>query len=230
MWRPLQDRLGDTTIVPIDLPGFGSAAPGPESLDGFADYVLIEMESAGIRRAIVGGLSMGGYVAFRLWQKAPERIAGLILADTRAGADTQEAAAKRLQQAERARNEGVEWIPNEMLDAVLGDWTRRSRPSVVEEVKAIMEDANAEGVARALIAMRGRPDSVPILRSISVPTLVLVGDEDTLTPIDESRRIAEGIPHAELVVVPRAGHLSAIENPEAVAEAVEHFLATRSFG
>lgn len=229
MWRRLRDRLGDRTIVAPDLPGFGRKAPGAATLDGFAADVLAEMDAAGIERAIVGGLSMGGYVAFRLWEHASERVAGLILADTRAGADTEAAAEKRLAQAERARNEGVAWIPAEMLDAVLGETTRRSRPGVVEEVREMMADADAEGVARALLAMRARPDSRPLLPKISVPTLVIVGDEDTLTPIEESRTIAEGIGDAELAVISGAGHLSAIEDPESAAEAIEIFLGARSF-
>ncbi|HUE95284.1 MAG TPA: alpha/beta fold hydrolase [Longimicrobiaceae bacterium] len=224
MWSSLQDRLGDRSTLAPDFPGFGSRSPRPANLDAFAGAVIEEMDRAGIARAVFVGLSMGGYVAFRLWARHPERVAGMVLADTRAGPDSEAAAEKRLQQAERARTEGISWVPEEMLGAVLGESTRRDRPDVVEIVRKLMLEATPEGVARALLAMRERPDSRPLLPTIDVPVLVLVGEEDQLTGIEESRTIAEGVPGAELKVIPRAGHLSNLENPEAFEGAVLEFL------
>jgi 3-oxoadipate enol-lactonase len=167
---------------------------------------------------------MGGYTAFRLHALAPERVAGMVLADTRAGADDEAGRAKRADQAARARREGVGWLAEAMVPALLGETTRRERPDVVAQVRALVAEAHAEGVARALEAMRARPDSLPRLGEIRVPVLVLVGEEDTLTPPAESRRIAEGVSDGRLVVLPGAGHLANLEAPDAFNAALGEFL------
>jgi pimeloyl-ACP methyl ester carboxylesterase len=225
MWARQKAALDGRTVLAPDLPGFGSSPPGEESLDGFAEQVVLAMDAAGIERAVVAGLSMGGYVALRLWDRWPERVAGLVLADTRAGADSPEAAERREEQASRARNEGVAWLAESMLPNVLGPTTLQERPEVVEHVRRMMEGASAEGVARALLAMRGRPDSTDLLRRIDVPVLAIVGEEDTLTPPAEARLIAESVPDGRLEVLPGAGHLSNLENPEAFEAVLGRFLA-----
>lgn len=224
MWRPQVEALPDRTVLAPQFPGFGGRAQGEASLDAFARAVLADMDAAGVERAVVVGLSMGGYVAFRLHALAPERVAALVLADTRAGADDDAGRGRRADQAARARAEGVAWLADAMLPALLGATTRAERPEAVAETRRLIAAADAEGVARALEAMAARPDSGPRLAEIAVPVLALAGDEDTLTPVAEARRIAEGVPDGRLVVLPGAGHLSNIETPDAFNEALLSFL------
>lgn len=224
MWARQAEAVGGRTTLAPHFPGFGGRPPGAADLDAFARAVLEELELAGIPRAVFIGLSMGGYVAFRLHALAPQRVAGLVLADTRAGADDEAGRAKRTAQAERVRQEGVGWLGDALVPALLGETTRRERPEVVRGVEELITRADAEGVARALEAMRARPDSTPHLAEIRVPVLVLVGQEDTLTPVEESRKIAEGVPEGSLTILPGAGHLSNLEAPAAFNEALGSFL------
>lgn len=224
MWEPQWPALGGRHVMAPDLPGFGAHPPGPRTLEGFAGTVLDAMDREGMERAVVVGLSMGGYVALRLHAMAPGRVAGLVLADTRAGADDAAGREKRTAQAARAREEGVGWMPDALLPLLLGETTRRERPQVVEEVRTMILEADPEGVARALEAMRERPDSLPDLPSIRVPARVLVGLEDTLTPPGESRALAERLANGRLEMLPGAGHLSNLEAPEAFNRALLAFL------
>jgi 3-oxoadipate enol-lactonase len=226
MWRGEVEEFGERVTIAPDLPGFGDriGLADQSTIDDFADTVVSDLDGAGIERAVIVGLSMGGYVAFRLGALHPERVAGLVLADTRAGPDTDEGAARRTRQAERARREGVDWLVEEMPPALLGDSTRAERPEVVAAVRRMIAAADPDGVARALLAMRDRPDSIPALAEIEVPVLALAGEEDTLTPVEEARKIAEGVRLGELAIIPRAGHLANLENPAAFSEAVRGFL------
>lgn len=224
MWEPQRGILGDRTVLTPDFPGFGGRPVDTPDLERFARTVVDHMDAAGIPRAVVVGLSMGGYVALRLHALLPDRVAALVLADTKAGSDDETGRAKRTDQAARVRKEGVEWLAEALLPALLGESTREGRPDVVKTVREMAEKADPEGVARALEAMRGRPDSTPGLARIQVPVLALVGEEDTLTPPAEARKIAEGVPDGRLVVIPGAGHLSNLESPEAFNEALLSFL------
>ena len=224
MWEPQRGILGDRPVLTPDFPGFGSRSLDAPDLERFAHTVLDHMDAAGIARAVIVGLSMGGYVAFRLHALRPDRVVAMVLADTKAGSDDEAGRTKRTDQAARVREEGVGWLAEALLPALLGETTRESRPEVVEKVKEMAEGADPEGVARALEAMRERPDSTPGLERIQVPVLVLVGEEDTLTPEAEARKIAEGVPDGRLVVIPKAGHLSNLEGPEAFNEALLAFL------
>ena len=225
MWYPQLGPLGNRTILTPAFPGFGGRSPGNPSLQDFADGVLDDMKAAGIREAVFVGLSMGGYVAFRLYELAPERFRGLVLADTRAGADDEAGREKRSAQAARARDEGLDWLPEALLPALLGETTRKDRPMVVEDVRRMMNAADPEGVARALEAMRERPDSTHLLEKIQVPTLVLCGEEDTLTPVSEARSMAGKLPRSKLAVIPSAGHLANLENPKGFNQQLLEFLA-----
>ncbi len=224
MWEPQRRALGKRKILTPNFPGFGGRPPVASDLDRFAYAVIDDMDAAGIERAVLVGLSMGGYVVFRLLDCAPDRIAGLVLADTKAGGDDEAGRNKRTEQAARARVEGVNWL-DELIPALLGQTSRDARPEVVALVKATLFKANSEGVARALEAMRARPDSTPHLGQIRVPVLVVVGEEDTLTPVDEARKIADGVCDGRLVVIPRAGHLSNLEAPAEFNDALLRFLS-----
>lgn len=224
MWADQFEALDGRPLLAPDFPGFGGRAPGQADLNAFARAALDAMDGAGFDRAVVVGLSMGGYVAFRLHNLAPERVAGLVLADTRPAGDDEAGKAKRTAQAARVRQEGPGWMPEALIPALLGATTRRERPGVVSRVEALMGEADAEGVARALEAMRDRPDSTPGLAGIRVPTLVVVGEEDTLTPPSDARAMAAAVPRSRLEVIPGAGHLANLEAPDAFNRILLDFL------
>jgi 3-oxoadipate enol-lactonase len=182
------------------------------------------MDAAGIERAVVVGLSMGGYVAFRLHARRPERVAALVMADTKATADDEAARAKRTDQAERARRDGVGWLVDAMVPVLLGETTLAERPKVEKLVRGMIADADPEGVARALLAMRDRPDSIHQLADIRIPVLAIAGDEDQVTPVAGARQIAEGVADGRLVVIPKAGHLSNLEDERSFNGALMSFL------
>jgi len=222
MWAEVRARLGVLDLILVDLPGFGDSpsAEGPPSLDTYADAVADVLDRTGHRRAILAGVSMGGYVIMSFARRHRERLAGAALVDTKADADTEEAAANRERIATAVTGDAGTRALAPMIDTLLGATTRSSRPEVVAWVREALAAAPPAGVAWAQRAMACRPDSIPTLRGLDVPTVVLVGEEDTLTPPQAAREIAAVLPDAVLGVVPRGGHLSPLECPEAVADAL----------
>lgn len=225
MWIAQEEAFREQrlTFAP-HMPGFGGQPVVAGDLAGFADHVVALCDEKGIERAVFVGLSMGGYVAMRLADRHPHRVAGLVLADTRAGPDDEEGRAKRSAQIARVRSEGCDWLAEAMIPALLGETTRRERPQVVESVEAMIGLATPEGVASALEAMRDRPDSSSVLSSLEVPTLAVVGREDVLTPPAEAERIAKLSRRSRAVVIADAGHLANLEQPQAFNDALEVFL------
>lgn len=230
LWRPqVAAAPGGWRFVAPDLPGFGSSAEPPTStLDDMARGVLRMLDGQGIQRAVIGGLSMGGYLTLALYRMAPERFSGMILADTRATADTEEQKSGRRKMITTVREQGPPAIADEMLPKLLGATSQRERPGLAGTVRAMIEGNSAEAIAGALEAIMGRPDSTPRLRSIAVPALVLCGDEDVLTPPSDAEALHRGIPGSRLVMLPRAGHLSNVEIPELFSRALNDFLETVS--
>jgi pimeloyl-ACP methyl ester carboxylesterase len=232
LWTPLVRALGQHSDGPPlraiapDLRGFGAtpAAP-PLTLDQHADDLVALLDHLGIARAVVCGLSMGGYVALALWRRHPARVRALVLADTRATADDAAQRARRDVLAEVARREGSAAVAESQLPGALGRSTRTTAPARVEAFRALMAGASVDGIVGALAAMRDRPDATPTLAGITVPTLVVVGAEDVLTPPKDARALAGAIPGARLVEIPAAGHVSAWEQPARFAEALEAFAA-----
>lgn len=229
MWSPQMAELeGRYSVYAPALPGFGGREPGPASLEAWAQELGEGLDTLGFDEAVFVGLSMGGYLAFRIWDLFPERVAGLVLADTRPQADDQAGKARRAQLAARVRAEGSGVLVESFVPALLGPDTRagdsEERRAIAEWVERWVRDADPEGVARALEAMAARPDSQRLLGEIEVPTLVLVGEDDTLTPPADARAMAEAIPDAELLVLPGAGHLANLERPEAFNTALLGFL------
>lgn len=224
MWDAEVNHFDDRPTLAVDFPGFGGRPAGGTDFDDFARDALAQMDDAGIDRAVIVGLSMGGYVLFRLHALAPERVAALVFVDTRAGADDEEGRRGRIEQAERVQKEGVGWMADAQIPKVLGETTRRERPEVVEQVRSMIAGADPEGVVRALTAIRERRDSRPDLAGIGVPVLAIVGEEDTLTPVEESRTIARGVQDGRLEVIPRVGHLANLEDPAAFTAVLEPFL------
>lgn len=230
MWRAQLDGLpaGWHGLAP-DLRGFGAAPACPAAgwtMDTFADDLARLLDEQGIGRAVVCGLSMGGYVAFAFWRRHTERVRALVLADTRAGADTAEGRASRHAMAKEVVERGTEVVARAMLPKLFAPSTRREKPDVVERVRAMIEGTAPATVAAAQLAMAARPDSTPDLPGIAVPALVVVGEEDALTGPDEARAMASALPAARLEIIPRAGHLSPMERPAAFNAILGDWLAS----
>ncbi|MDH6133100.1 pimeloyl-ACP methyl ester carboxylesterase [Kitasatospora sp. MAA4] len=230
MWQAQLDALpgpdgSAARVLAPDLPGFGAAAPLPDapSLDLLADGVARLLDSAGIDRAVVGGLSMGGYVAMAFARRHPGRLSGLLLADTKASADTEAARAnrERIAAAVLARD-SVRLLAEEKLETTL--LGPAAAPELVAAVRALIAAATPAGVAWAQRAMAARPDSFDVLAGLRVPAAVLVGAQDALTPPADARAMAQALPDARLTVIEGVGHLSALEAPEAFNTAVRELL------
>jgi 3-oxoadipate enol-lactonase len=209
MWDSQREALGGLPLAAPHLPGFGGAAPiGPVmSMGAAAGRCVQALDDAGIGRAMVCGLSIGGYVAFEIWRAAPQRVGGLVLANTRPGADTEEGAAGRRKLAERLRTEGNGFLvesPPPLLGAEASD-------ELWAWVRGVIADQPAEAIGAAALGMAERADSTADLAGIDVPTLVVTSDGDTLIPQEVSAPMAEQIPGAELAVIAGAGHLSNLE-------------------
>jgi 3-oxoadipate enol-lactonase len=230
LWQPQVDGLADVArVIAPDLRGFGqSDAPeGVYTMEAHADDLRALVDLLQIERAVLCGLSMGGYIALAFWRKYAERVRGLILVDTRAGADAPVARQARLDMIEQVKQHGSTPAAEAMLPRLLADSTRQSRPDLVESVHAMMLRQRPNGIIGAQLGMAERPDSTPTLPTITVPTLVVFGAEDAITPAEtEGRSLAETVPGAKLVVIPNAGHLSNLEQPAAFNAAVREFLST----
>jgi 3-oxoadipate enol-lactonase len=205
----------------------GSGDPPAQSVVDYAGDVVDLLDALHIHEAVFGGLSMGGYVAFALVRQASRYIRGLILADTKAQADTPEGVEGRKRMIELAGTSGPAAVADEMLPKLLGDTTRRTRPAVVDRVRVLATSSSAEAIAGALRALMTRPDSTPQLATIHVPTLIIVGDEDTVTPRSAAEEMHRAIAGSELVAIPEAGHLTNLERPDAFDAAVTRFLDHR---
>jgi pimeloyl-ACP methyl ester carboxylesterase len=230
MWEP-QLSLAATgwRVIAPQLRGFDDGANDPPaaSLDDYAGDVIDLLDVLGIEEAVIGGLSLGGYVTFALFRHAPRYFLGMVLADTRPQSDSPQAAEGRKRLLQVIKEKGVVAVPDEMLPRLLGQSTQRQRPDVVERVRELAIANSAGSMAGALMAMMGRPDSTPILSTIHCPTLVLVGEEDQITPPDISHEMHTTIAGSELTVIEGAGHLASVEQPEAFNRALAHFLEHR---
>ncbi|MEO7361299.1 MAG: alpha/beta fold hydrolase [Gemmatimonadaceae bacterium] len=215
-----------------DLRGFGeSSADGPFSVDQYADDLAQLLEFLDVTNAVVCGLSMGGYVAMAMWRRHPELVSALVLCDTKAGADTDEGRQKRDELIALAQQEGSIAVAATQIAGMVGKTTREKRPDIVKRAENMMQRAPVAGIVGALTAMRDRPDSKPTLSTVTVRTLVVVGDEDVLTPRAEAEIIVAALPataHATLEVIAGAGHASCLERPAAVTHVLAEFLATLS--
>ncbi len=231
MWSPQVAALRQAGYRPItvDLPGFGDSPPVPHwSIDTAAGWVADLLDVLGISRTVIGGESMGGYIALGMARHHPAKLAGLVLADTRAGPDDAVARQRRDEMIATIQASGPAAIVDALLPKMVSELTQTQRPEVVRQLRDTMARQKAEGLIPALVALRDRPDATPVLPSIAVPTLVMVGEFDTLTPPLIAARLAGMIPNARLVHIPVAGHISNLENPEAFNAALLEFLKTCS--
>jgi pimeloyl-ACP methyl ester carboxylesterase len=222
----LQD--GRYRLVSLDWRGFGESEITSEisTMELFASDLAGVMDALGIDKAILCALSMGGYVAFAFLRKYPQRVRGLILADTRPGADSEEAKTNRENVAQIAEMQGSAAIADLQLPRLISDYTRQNTPEVELRIRQMIEAATPQGIAAASRGMAQRTDSTDLLAEVACPTLVVVGEQDALTPPNVAQDYATRIPNAQVVVIPLAGHLSNLEHPEAFLQVIRNFLQT----
>ncbi len=213
-------------LVLPDLRGHGQSGvgEGPATMAKHAADIARVMDAAGVGRAPLCGVSIGGYAIFEFWRRFPERASALALCNTKATADSAEARAGRLQAAADVLERGTEPFFESMIPKLLGKTTRETRPDLVAGALGMMRQMSAEDVAQVQGGMAERPDSVATLATIKVPTLLVTGDEDILTGVAEAEVMRLNIPGSKLVIVPRAGHYAAWEQPEAMGVALRQFL------
>ncbi|HWV39744.1 MAG TPA: alpha/beta fold hydrolase [Vulgatibacter sp.] len=228
MWEPQLEALGDRfRLIAPDQPGFGGsnspADPEAWRIGDYGDTACALLDALGIDRAVVVGHSMGGYVAFSMLRRHADRIRALVLLDTRPGADSRETFAAREEQQEEVRTQGIAALKPRLLQKLLAPKTLGD--TALERSVLSLMDHPVAGYVAALEAMKRRPDSTPELSHIRVPTLVVVGAEDVLTPPSVARAMQAAIPGALLAEVPGAGHLANLEEPGGFNEALASFLA-----
>lgn len=240
MWEEqVSDLSRDYRVITLDWPGFGKSplsvlredGSDADGLTGYAICLLELLDRLDVERAHLCGLSMGGYIALRLFRLAPERIRSLILCDTRATADTPEVKLSRYETARMVREggaEGIERLASMMVERLLGDSTLASNRGLVDRVTGLIRQNSAEGIARALVGMAERQDSVDLLPLIGGPagvdTLILVGNEDKLTPLSEMRGLAAAINNSVFLHLEKAGHLPNLEQAETFNRLLREFL------
>lgn len=228
MWRPQLDAApAGWRVVAPDLAGLGGTADhgGAAAIADYAGDVFALADQLGVRRFVLGGLSMGGYAVFACLRLDASRVRGIVLADTKSGADSPQAREGRQKMLDLVAAAGVAGVADEMLPKLLGATTRRDDPGLVAHVRRLIETNTAPGVERAIARLRDRPDSTPQLAGILVPALVVVGEEDGITPVSDARAMAGALPDATLAILPRAGHLANLEAPEAFQGALAPWLA-----
>lgn len=223
MWARLTAVLEKKhRVIAPDYRGLGKSAASaePSTMELLAQDVRALLAHLRVERVAVAGLSMGGYLSFELYRQAPGVFRGVALCDTRAGADTDEGRATREKFAQTTLEKGLLWVADEMIPKLLRP---EPDPAVVKEVRSLISGGTPAGVAAAQRGMARRPDSAPTLPTIACPTLVVVGEQDTLTPPAESEKLAKAIKGAKLVRIPGAGHLANLESPDAFHAAIAEF-------
>jgi pimeloyl-ACP methyl ester carboxylesterase/acyl-CoA thioesterase FadM len=226
LWRPLAAGLTGWRRIAPDLRGMGQSE-GPDGayqLAAYADDLAALLDALHVERAVVCGLSMGGYVVFELLRRHPARISALILMSTRATPDDADGRARRDAMIARVRRDGPAFLADEMTPRLLAPMSLQTMPEVVQQVRAMASGSPPHGIVGALGAMRDRPDSSALLPTITVPALVLAGHDDQLIPASAARAIADAIPGAHHAIIPAAGHLPPLEQPVNTGRVVREFL------
>ncbi len=225
MFEPQAEALTGRLITP-DFPGFGRSprVPAQPDMRYYAEGVSGLLDRLDLERVVLGGISIGGYVVFECMRLFPERVSGLLLANTRPEPDSEEIRENRNKMARRVAEEGVGVLIELQMGRLLAPDTLENNARVVEKVRAMILESNPSGVVAALGAMRERPDSTPLLEKIAVPTLVIGGEEDGISSPEVMGAMAEKIPVSRHVTLPRAGHLANLEAPEGFNAALEELL------
>jgi 3-oxoadipate enol-lactonase len=230
LWEPQMRSVpkGWRLITP-DLRGFGGSTEldslSALSISDYAEDVVDLLQELGVKRAVIGGCSMGGYVTLALYQSSPELFEGMVLANTRAGADSPESRANRRSMLALVDREGASGVAREMMPKLLGKTTHETNSNAEATIRRLIKQQSPVAIRSAIHRMMHRADSTPLLAQVSVPTLVITGQEDEMIPVEESRRIAGAIRGARLVIIPGAGHLANLEQPEAFNAELSAFLA-----
>jgi len=228
MWRPQLAALsgaGYRAICP-DLPGFGESSPlaEPACMSRYTDAVIGLLDELGIERAVIGGMSMGGYVLLNLASRYPERLLGAMFLVTRAAADDEAGKEKRTLLVNELRNGNRSIVPDAFTQVLFAPSTSQKNPALVAEVRTWMEAASPEGTIYGLLAMRDRADYVHQLAGLNIPALVIGAEHDLAVPPAHSRVLAAGLPQAELKIVDGAGHMANLEQTEAFNRVLLEFL------
>ncbi len=233
VWMPVVERLAPRyrCILP-DLRGHGQSEPGsgPATMEKHAADVRRVCDDCGVAREAFVGVSIGGYILFEFWRRYRERISALVLCDTRAPADSDDTRRAREQSIEQVRKSGPDAFLDAQLARLLGESTRRNRRDVAAAARAMMQPMSVAGIVAVQQGMAARPDSVATLKTIAVPTLVLVGDEDVVSPRADAELMQRSTAGARLEVIAAAGHYAPFEQPEPVARAIRQFLESRVAG
>jgi pimeloyl-ACP methyl ester carboxylesterase len=227
MWEQQLKELGKKFhVIAPDIPSFGSSQPTPPLLimEKAATFVSTLLDRLQVDKAAVGGLSMGGYISLAFAELYPEKIEKLILADTQAAADTPDKKEARKKTVQEIRETGSALFMERFIPSILGKTSLQDRPKVVEKVKQLVQMASPEAIVSALQGMAQRSARFHVLQRLNVPILIVVGEEDTLTPLSAARQMIRRGLHSQLQVIPKAGHLSNIENPGYFNQALLNFL------
>lgn len=205
----------------------GDHDPPTASMDDYVGDVIDLLDGLHVDDAVIGGLSMGGYLTLAIFRHAPRYFSGMVLADTRSQADTPEGLEGRKRTLALLKGKGGMAVLDDLMPKLVGETTRRDRPQIAERLRELVRLNSDQAIAGSVTALMTRQDTTPLLPSIHCPTLILVGEEDTLTPPDLSRDLHRAIAGSELMVLPGAGHLSSLEQPEAFNAALARFLEHR---
>jgi len=228
MWdAQVAELSGHNRIIAPDLPGFGqSQSDQPFSIADLADHVHATLEKLAALPCVLAGLSMGGYVALAYALKYRADLRGLILVDTKAEADTPEQREGRAKMIDLVRKQGAKAVADQMLPKLVAEDVPRTRPAVAAAVRKMAEACPPKTIEHALLAMRDRPDQSPHLSSIKVPTLIIVGDADAITPVPLAQSMQKAIPNAQLAIIKGSGHMAPMEQPAQVNQAMSRFMQT----
>lgn len=227
LWTPQRAALSATyRVITPNLRGFGGSDPhfGTPSLDVYADDIIAILDELGVAEATVVGLSMGGYIAMALLRRRPDRVRGLALVSTKATADTETAKQGRNDLIALVERDGPAAVADKLLPNMLTERTRTENPELTLFVREMMASSTTEGIATAAMALRDRPDSMDTLATATVPALILVGRDDTVTTINDAHMMNQAIAGSRLVVIPDAAHLVNLEQPAEVDRALLNFL------
>ena len=227
MWQPQMMALPqDYRAVSFDIRGHGASqvGDGQFSIEFFVDDLIALLDHLGIKQAVLCGLSMGGYIALRTVERHPERVKALVLCDTRSEADSNEAKVKRAGQVKSVKAKGVRQFAEGFVKAVFAPASFTENPKAVHSIQRVIEKTSVIGLCGTLLAMAARTDTTAALEAINVPTMILVGEHDGLTPPSASQAMKERIKNAELHVIPQAAHMSNLENPEFFNDKLQAFL------
>lgn len=225
MWR---DKPPGWRVIAPDLRGYGATTtvPGKTTLDIFASDLVALLDHLGIDKVVIGGLSMGGQIVMEFYRLFPERVRGLILADTSPRAETADGKAGRIALADRLLSEGMSTYAAEALPMMMAPANIDALPEVADHVLGMMRGTDPVGAAAAMRGRAERPDYVSLLATVTVPALVIVGSDDEFTPVSEAMLIHQQVPESTMVIVDGAGHLPNLERPREFDSAVQQFLHT----